>query len=278
MSLTKITSSFYVPYFWQKTCDLEEMTESLKTLEQSQVCIDSFGFNHYKEVTNFRQATVQWVVSNAKNLSLKNETLFKAIQTLDLYVANMSYRIKTAEEYVFIAVVCLNLACKVEEINCNYLIFLKDNLLGKSFSKADFIKKEMEILRTIKFRMNLPNFYTFNSNFMQLAIATLIKDGKNMKLIPLLISLNDTIAKNFVPMKECIFSSPLNSGIICFKATLLAMNYVMGCESSTAEKAISSALISVFCEEYLERSNVVAFNLFSHFVKEKKFTKLEKQE
>lgn len=276
MSLAKITNSYYIPYFWNKTCDLDEISENLKTLERSQKTIENFKNNHYKEVTNFRTETVQWLIATVKNLNLRNETLFKAIQILDLFVASVDYRIKTAEEFVFNAVVCLNIACKVEEINCNYLIFLKENLLNKSYTKAEFIKKEMEVLKTIKFKTNLPNFYHFNSYFMQIAISQIITSGKNLKLIPLLISINDTSAKNFVPMKECIFSSPLNSGLIVFKASLLALNYILGTESIGQEETIENALISIFCEEYLKRSNIVAFNLFTHFINNKKFTKMEK--
>jgi hypothetical protein len=276
MSLAKITNSYYIPYFWHKTCDLDEITESLKTLEQNQRTIENFNYNHYKEVTQFRTETVQWLITNSKSFNLKNETLFKAIQILDLFIASVNYRIKTQEEFVFNAVVCLNIACKVEEINCNYLIFLKENLLNKSYTKEEFIKQEMEVLKTIKFKTNLPNFYHFNSYFMQIAISQLMANGKNSKVIPLLISINDTVAKNFVPMKECIFSSPLNSGLIVFKASLLALNYILGTESLDAEETIENALISVFCEEYLKRSNVVAFNLFTHFVNSKKFIKMEK--
>jgi len=124
------------------------------------------------------------------------------VQTKTSDVENMN-------EIQLSAVACLNLACKLEEINCNYMSFLKEHLLDdaknqsySAYTLKDLSKKETEILRVLKYKLSSPTIYDFNNIFLQIAITETIKfytktDAENNNYPPLnflivqLINCND---------------------------------------------------------------------------------------
>jgi hypothetical protein len=131
---------------------------------------------------------------------------------------------------------CLNLSCKLEEINCNYLNFFKEKLIDgkimKKYSLKELIKKEIEILKTLNFKISSPNFYFFNSICISVGINQIIKfferNSTNFSpkieinnLIFKFITYNELICKNFSSKLKYIFKEPLVAGIICFKASIL---------------------------------------------------------
>lgn len=272
----KTQSASLIPLCWNTNVQTSELVKTLKTLEASQISIQSFNVNHNKTVIANRYQIVEWVLFVSKNLNLKSETSFKAVQIFDLFLSKTKKPVNSIEELQFVAVVCLNLACKVEEVNCNYLNFMRANLMDKECSKADFVGKEIEILKTLNFSLSFPNFFDFNTIFVQIALNIMNKLQISVKVINKFLLANDLVLKNFAPMKECVFSSPLNSGLICFKTTILAFDYVMGgalandAAFESAKAQIDQSIAVIFCEEYLKRCNVVAFNLFTALVKNKK--------
>ena len=269
----KSQSSSLIPSVFKKDYNSSELMKTLKELEKKQISISNFGVNHSKLTIANRYQIVEWLNFVSKNLNLKSETTFKAVSIFDLFVSWTKKVIESIEDLQFIAVVCLNLACKFEEVNCNYLNFMRTNLIDRKCEKVEFIEKEKEILKTLKFKLNVPTFFDFNLIFMQIAINHMTDLKISDKIIKKLILTNDSIVKNFAPMKECVFSSALNSGLICFKATLLALSYLLGTNEESFEQfkiSTDKEISIIFCEEYLKRSNVVSFNLFSAFLKNKK--------
>lgn len=278
MSQSKSRANNCVPMKWEAPADLSESFRHLKVLEKSQICINNYSVNHNKEFINNRNQIVEWLLFVSKNLNLRNETAFKAVHLLDIYISKTKKVISTIEELQYISVICLNLACKVEEVNCNYLNFLRENLLDEECSKGDFIKKETEVLKTLNFKLSMPNFYNFNNLFLEIVINSIKEANLSPKLIKTIIMINDMVIKNFVALKECVFSSPLNSGLISFKTTMLAFNYFVGSENEELNSSVDEKLLSTFCDEYLKRSNVVSYNLFTYFVNNKKFNFSKKPE
>jgi hypothetical protein len=271
----KTQSASLIPTVWRTDLALNNLMKTLKELEKQLISIPDFGVNHNKTTISNRYQIVEWLIFVSKNLNLKSETTFKAVHIFDLYLMKTDTVFNNVDELQFVAVVCLSLACKFEEVNCNYLNFMRTNLIERKCEKEEFISKELEILKTLKFNLNLPNFFDFNLIFIQIAVNKMSELKISANIVKKMLLVNDSICKNFVPMKECVFSSPLNSGLICFKTTLLSLSYLLGVTESdnsfeTFKSVIDKELAVIFCEEYLKRCNIVSFNLFSAFVKNKK--------
>jgi hypothetical protein len=275
MSPHKFTSNYFVPYIWDTNKEEGETIKVLEEFNKFQITINNYSNNHCKEIITWRKKVVEWLLITAKKLALKNETVYRAIHINDIYISKMKYKITDIEEIMFSAVVCLNIACKFEEINCNYLLFLKENLLDQSYSKEKFIQKETEILKILNFKINIPNFYTFNNIFVQLFITKIAEQPKISKLISYFIYINDIITKYFATMKECIFTTPINSGLICFKTSILILSYVEAINNIEINETVSSIFGSIFNEDFLKRCDMVAFNLFTHFVNTNKIKQIK---
>lgn len=287
-----ISKRFYIPFYWKVNTCYEELHDYFKNIYSSQVTIQSFYKNHQKQILSLRRKVVQWIFHVSKNLNLKNETVFKTIQLFDQYLSNAGRSKSCSDNFSnpedqgnliqtlhFISAVCLNLACKLKEINCNYLQFFNNNLFDKNshYTHKDFVEKEKEILKVLKYKLDTPNFYDFNTALLQIAISEFSKKAQNeinydmSFFIAQLINSNEYITKYFMDFKESAFISPLNSGLICFKATILAFSYMMGVDMSSVNMVIDGHIKFLnFEQSLLEENNNFSYNVFSYILKQKK--------
>lgn len=287
--MEKMGNKFFVPLKWSEKVDLNEILEYVINLKMNQISIKNFNnlaieeatllidqrVPSVREIIEERIRMVEWLIKICKKFNLKNETLFKAISLFDYYLSKTTKRkIMRLEEIHFIAVICLNLASKFEEINCNYLIFFKENLLEKGvYEINDLIKMETEILKTLGFRINIPNFYQFNNSLMQIAIHNLFdyyekaefKNAEKIKkILNELIKHNEIITKRFALLKESIFSSALNSGIVCFKMTLILLKLNSDIDTRIINDLVDDMFLSkMFKADYIQRCEIVASNLYN---------------
>lgn len=301
---------------------LMELKENLLMKKESQVYLSS-KVQNINEYLRRRKRIVEYIEMVAKKFRLRNETFFKTVQVLDLYINKMLSKavvkdendkakllsLTKTDELRLTAVLCLNVACKLEEINCNYLAFFKEQLIdryaeantnshsySRQLSLKDLVKKETEILKVINFRVNLSHFYDFNNIFMQLAVneidtlygnSTSSASGPNIHyLLSELHKSNDLITKCYSALSEYVFISQYSAGIICFKASLIFLSYMMSGDSSDTSSnssdstGDSSNVYSSFLEklyelinnkiqliipdaEYLKKIEVEAFFIFS---------------
>ena len=129
----------------------------------------------------------------------------------------------------------------------------------------------MEILKTLEFKTDMPYFYLFNNILMQIAISNIYKESNEIlqnkenleNLCMDLIRHNDFITKKFVLLKESIFSSALNSGIACFKMTLLSMKFNGNLNAEKINEYVDKEfLMQILQPEYLNRCDIVSSNIF----------------
>ena len=290
---TELTGNFsknyYVPFYWCKRVNLEDLKEYFTEIQNSSIHILDYGRNHNKEILTKRTKIVEWLQFVCKNLNFKNETVFKAIHLFDLYMSKVKRDSTSLGEIQLSAVACLNLACKLEEINCNYMSFLKEHLLDDeknqyTYTLKDLANKETEILRVLNYKLSSPTIYQFNNVFMQIAISEIIKfytkinaEKNNFPplnfLIVQLINCNDIILKNYSTMKESVFTDVMSSGLICFKATILVLSYLMGVDMSFINELINRNIKVLIKDlEFLQRAEIIAFNFFTYLVNENKFS------
>lgn len=283
---------YHVPLKWSKEIDINFLIEYFIQLKMNQVNIKNFdnlcnlmqddsetditeveGLPKITQIIESRIKNVEKLIKICKKYNIKNETFFMSVSIFDNFLSKTQKRIKTLlEEMWVISIVSLNLACKFEEVNCNYLKFFKENLVDKQINTYDIkmlTNLEMEILKTLNFKIDIPNFYMFNNINMQIAISYIYKENileNNENIERLCMDLfkhNDYIMKKFVLMKESIFSSALNSGIVCFKMTLLSMKLNGNIHSMKINDFVDTNFSKIILkEEYMQRCDYVSSNIF----------------
>lgn len=278
-------TKFYVPLKWTEKIDKNSLLEYFIQLKMDQINIKNFTnlqkeegsfeeqrYPNVPEIIEERIKVVDFLIRICKKYNLKNETFFKAVNIFDNFLSKTTEKITNFEEIKFISIICLSISCKFEEVNCNYLIFFKENLLEKNtYEMKDLINKEMEILKTLNFKLDIPHFYLFNNIIMQIAISNIYKESNERSvnsevfenLCMELIKHNDFITKKFVLLKESIFSSAFNSGIVCFKMTLLSIKFNGSLHASKINEYVDSEFLSqILKPEYLQRCDIVSSNIF----------------
>jgi len=196
------------PFDWDTKIDLIELQDYFTNIRRSQVILKPFEVeresdkNLLNEVYHRRVKVIGYLQLLCSSYGFRNETLFKSLQLFDTYMYKIiakilntkkmmrererekDYEIKHIIEpaqnefseffgsLTLYAVLCLSLACKLEEVNCNYLQFFNDNLLkGKfNFTMQQLNLKETEILMKFNFKVCMPTLLQFSNTFVQLAI------------------------------------------------------------------------------------------------------------
>jgi hypothetical protein len=264
------------PLDWHTKVDVAELQDYFTNIRKSQVILKPFEVeresdqNLLKEVFQRRLKVVGYLQLLCTSYGFRNETFFKSLQLFDTYMYKLVAKILSAKKMmrerdrekdheikhivepaqnefseffgslILYAVLCLSLACKLEEVNCNYLPFFNDNLLkGKfNFTVQQLNLKETEILKKFNFKVSMPTLFQFNNTFVQLVIHEIFssedkfysdmlyeKENCNLfanscgansvtygtppfdkhKVAQLLLQVNDQFVKNYTELPECIF-------------------------------------------------------------------------
>ena len=124
----------------------KELSETFSLYLNKQKLIQSYPL----EIIPTRSQMIDWLIFLCQNLSFKPETLFRAVSIFDLYISKSQNEIIfSIYELKLVVIASLSLATKIEEINCNFVNFLADNVLNGGseivYSSKDLTKKEIEI-------------------------------------------------------------------------------------------------------------------------------------
>jgi hypothetical protein len=286
----KLPKNYPVPYYWLKHVNFEELNDYYNEIASKESTFTELSVNvDTSTFITLRRKIVDWLLYVSKNLNFKNETIFKCIQIFDLYMNKSQKSFPSSnqhleEEFQLIAVICLSLSCKLEEINCNYMKFLNEKLLHNKYSISILIKRELEILRVLNFNLTVSNFYNFNNIFLQAAIqeicskkfSILLHKQFNLNLNEMifhLINLNEKVSKYFVTTKQFLFLTQKEAGFICFKTSLIALSHLMGQNLALLWDSINCTVNSLVQEELHFYNKVDRFPLefYSHLIQHKKF-------
>jgi len=300
-----ISSRDPTPCLWDLNENFDNISVYLNSIIKEQIIFDGFS-NKSIEFLDLRAKIVNQIIQICNNFKLKSETLFKSVQIFDIYCWKISkfqtFKVNNAatcttndnsncenifnsddqsslsdllKELKTIIVLCLNIACKFEEINCSYISYFKEHLLDEDENKEfyqlpDLIKKETEILKIINFKLASPSFYVFNNVYIELVILEYSRVDCNLdkneiqKFITRLVRINDVIVKVYCTLHESVYISPLYSGLICIKATFIYFEYLYKRNLSYLDNYLSNILHSTNYEieiDFLERVSNRLFSL-----------------
>lgn len=242
---------------------VKSMIESFQVYCSKQVMIG----NYPRELLESRYQIVTWLNFLCENLSFRKETLYRAISIYDIYISKVNqnfsmYQIK------LIAIACLSLATKIEEINCNFVNFLTSRVLNgqdeEIYKSKDLAMKEIEILKKLNFNLNQSTPYQFLTIFQQIAFNVL-DQGDQFKMF---LSISESFLLSFMQNNNSILFCSKDIAIYVFNQTILQFNtYFM----NTNPKNVS---MITFCITHIAQSVLAEENV----VIQKKYLNLPKSQ
>ena len=213
---------------------IKESFLNFKEKEATPIVLKNYLFS-----LEMRTNMINWLTFLCNTLNFTNITLFRTVIIFDQYISKISEKeIKemTQEKLNLITIASLSLSTKLEEVNCNYISFLNDKVLNspnkKIFSNKDLTKKELIILKKLKFKilystpldfiniyLNIfQNFHGKSGNFFSQDIISNIK----------LVSLN--IMKDNISNVSYLINGSSDYAYLCF---IQALNLIsMNCMNS----------------------------------------------
>lgn len=118
-----------------------------------------------------RNNMVRWLQFLCDTLNFNLQTLFRSVLIFDKFISTSKLCLLdndelTQEKLNLIAIACLSLGTKLEEINCNYVSFFTEKVLNlpncEIFTVKDLTKMEMTVLKELNFK----TLYTTSYDFM----------------------------------------------------------------------------------------------------------------
>lgn len=102
-----------------------------------------------------RAKMVDWMIEVLQSYQQKDETLFRAVHLLDLYLA-MSPAPVSSNRLHLLGSVAMMLASKHQEVNPILLESFRKTICKEHFSKEEIISAEIEFLQVIGYRLHFP--------------------------------------------------------------------------------------------------------------------------
>lgn len=111
------------------------------------------------EITEkFRAKMIDWMIEVLNTYKQKESTLYRAIFIMDYYYSCLNVT-QTADDLHLTGIVCMMIASKSEEVKFIKTDVFLDTIGRKRFTKDDLLRKELEILKVIKFKACFPSTY-----------------------------------------------------------------------------------------------------------------------
>lgn len=117
-----------------------------------------------------RNNMVRWLQFLCDTLNFNLQTLFRSVLIFDKFISTSKLCLLdndelTQEKLNLIAIACLSLGTKLEEINCNYVSFFTEKVLNlpncEIFTVKDLTKMEMTVLKELNFKTLYSTSYDF---------------------------------------------------------------------------------------------------------------------
>ena len=134
---------------------IKENFEGFKEEESAPIKLEEYKIS----IDDSRSIIISWLSFLCSKLNFKDQSLFRCVSIFDQYISRISKEeaLNLDKDYLsLVAIACLSLATKLEEINCNYVKFLNEKVLNSPNSKVytikDLTSMELKILKALKYK------------------------------------------------------------------------------------------------------------------------------
>ena len=224
---------------------IKENFLSLKEEESSPINIKEYKIS----IEETRSIMISWLSFLCSKLNFSDQTLFRCISIFDQYISKIPQEQsnKLDKDYLsLIAIACLSLATKLEEINCNYVNFLNEKVLNSQNSKVytnkDLTKMEFEILKTLKYKTIYSTPLDFIEIYCEIFKNVLGNNGSgiNPQIIYQIKNYAINLVKNNINNAIYLINSTSQMAYLCFIQALNQANLLNLINMKQFEKSFFS--------------------------------------
>jgi hypothetical protein len=137
--------------------DLSDLKETFTNFKEDEASPKNPS-EYLISIEGARANMVNWLSFLCSKLNFSDQTLFRSVSIFDEYISKLTIddASQINQQYLnLIAIACLSLATKLEEINCNYISFLNEKVLNtpnaKIFTNNDLTNMEFQILKLLQY-------------------------------------------------------------------------------------------------------------------------------
>ena len=226
--------------------NLSDLKETFTNLKEDEASPKNPSI-YFISIDGARSNMVDWLSFLCSKLNFSDQTLFRSVSIFDEYISKLTINdsSKINQQYLnLIAIACLSLATKLEEINCNYISFLNEKVLNspnsKIFTSNDLINMEFQILKVLQYNTMFSTPLDFIEIYLDIFRNVL---GSNNSMINnQIISDIKIFAINLVKsnIKNAIYLSNSSSHLayLCFVQALNQVSMVNSFHSKQLQKSI----------------------------------------
>ena len=226
--------------------NLSDLKETFTNLKEDEASPKNPSV-YFISIDGARSNIVDWLSFLCSKLNFSDQTLFRSMSIFDEYISKLTINdsSKINQQYLnLIAIACLSLATKLEEINCNYISFLNEKVLdspnSKIFTSNDLINMEFQILKALQYNTMFSTPLDFIEIYLDIFRNVL---GSNNSMINnQIISDIKILAINLVKsnIKNVMYLSNSSSHLayLCFVQALNQVSMMNSFHSKQLQKSI----------------------------------------
>lgn len=198
-------------------------------------------------IQDSRSLIINWISFLCSKLNFSNHTLFRCISIFDQYISKMPLeeaQIIDKNYLSLIAIACLSLSTKLEEINCNYVNFLNEKVLNspnsKIFTNKDLTQMEFTILKTLKYNTMYSTPLDFIEIYLEIFINVLGSNNSiiNPQIINNIKMFSINLMKSNINNVMYLANSSSHFAYLCFVQALNQIGMMNSFQIKQLEKSI----------------------------------------
>ena len=184
-------------------------------------------------IEDTRPIIMSWLSFLCSKLNFSDQTLFRCISIFDQYISKipLDQTSSLSKDYLsLIAIACLSLSTKLEEINCNYVNFLNEKVLNspnsKVYTNKDLTQMELKILKVLKFKTIYSTPLDFIEIYIEIFKNVLCSNGFviNPNIIFQIKNYSINSVKNIINSKMYLTCNASQLAYLCFIRVLNQTN------------------------------------------------------
>jgi hypothetical protein len=224
---------------------IKENFDNFKEEELAPINLEDYKIS----IDDSRSVLISWLSFLCSKLNFTEQSLFRCVSIFDQYISRISKEEASNldKDYLsLVAIACLSLATKLEEINCNYVKFLNEKVLNSPNSKVYTIKDlttmELKILKTLKYKTIYSTPLYFIEMYIEIFKSVLGNNRTqvNPQIIAQIKNYSINLVKNNINNEIYLTYSTSQLAYACFIQVLTQTNLINLINMKQFEKSFYS--------------------------------------
>ena len=224
---------------------IKENFDNFKEEELAPINLEDYKIS----IDDSRSVLISWLSFLCSKLNFTEQSLFRCVSIFDQYISRISKEEASNldKDYLsLVAIACLSLATKLEEINCNYVKFLNEKVLNSPNSKVYTIKDlttmELKILKALKYKTIYSTPLDFIEIYIEIFKSVLGNNRTqvNPQIIAQIKNYSINLVKNNINNEIYLTYSTSQLAYACFIQVLTQTNLINLINMKQLEKSFYS--------------------------------------